>query len=152
MTSTPDRHPGPLEEDEELRLGDNPSGPSQPGAMAFTGTDLMFRDAAGTFNARSGSGLTESTHENLDTLVHELSETSFAEVTRDVDGIVTDVVTWTSAAKVTKVREYNLTRTSGRVTTVVSKQYNAAGTLIQTLTEVITRSSGKYATSTITET
>lgn len=96
--------------------------------------------------------VTEADHENLDTLVHALSETSYTEVTRDGNGRVTDVIVWTSPAKTTKIRETTLTRTSDRVSQVVSKQYNGSGALLQTLTEGITRDGqGRYASTTTTE-
>jgi hypothetical protein len=85
-------------------------------------------------------------HEDLDTLVHELAETCYTEVTR-VAGLVTNITTWQTAAKLLKVRETSVTRTSGQVSTIVERQYDAAGALIsgQTITHTITRSSGRVA-------
>lgn len=91
-------------------------------------------------------------HENVDSLVHNLSETCYTELTRDGSNRVTDVVVWTTPSKVTKVREMNITRTSGRVSQVVLKQYDSSGTLVQTLTKVIARSGGRVSTITDTET
>lgn len=87
--------------------------------------------------------VSETYHTALDSLVHDLAETSYVEFTRDGNGLVTDAITWASAAKLVKVREVNVTRTSGVVTQVVEKHYNTAGTVaLQTLTSVIARSGG----------
>jgi hypothetical protein len=96
--------------------------------------------------APSGSGITEAQHEVLDTLVHEIAETNYLEVTRS-SGQVTDVIVWETAAKLKKIRETNITYASGQVSVVVDKQYDSSGTIItgQTLTQTITRSSGQVA-------
>jgi len=115
------------------------------------GTALEVRDAAdtvfATFRVADGSGasdaLSRGAHEALDSLVHELAETSYEEVTR-LGGLVTDVIVWTDSGKTIKVREMNLTRASGRVSVIVRKQYNA-GVLVQTMTSTITRSGGHVA-------
>ena len=55
MSQTPDRRPGALEEDDEIRLSTNAVGPTLPGAFNYTGTDFVMRDSAGNFNPRSGA-------------------------------------------------------------------------------------------------
>lgn len=50
--STPDRSPGALEEDEELRFGTNAGGPSVAGAIAYDGSSFRLRDASGTYDPR----------------------------------------------------------------------------------------------------
>lgn len=145
MAKTPDRRPGPLEEDEEIRLATNGAGPTLAGAFNFDGTAFVMRDSTGNFNPRTGgSGITAAQHEVIDSLVHELAETSYIELTRSA-GQVTDVITWETAAKLKKVREANITRASGQVSVVVEKQYDGAGSLAQTLTYTITRSGGQVA-------
>jgi hypothetical protein len=52
--NTPDRFPGPLE-DEEIRLVADSGEPSEPGAMKYSGTSFQLRDSVGTFNPRTGS-------------------------------------------------------------------------------------------------
>ncbi len=91
-------------------------------------------------------------HENVDSLIHNLAETCFTELTRDGSNRVTNIIVWDSPSKVTKIRETNLTRTSGRVSQIVRKQYNPGGTLVQTVTSVIARSGGRISTITDTET
>jgi hypothetical protein len=88
-----------------------------------------------------GPVLNETTHRPVDQLVHNIAETSYEEITRS-GGNITDVIIWTSVAKTTKVRETNITRSGGSVSQTVEKQYNAAGTLVETLTSVISRTGG----------
>lgn len=54
MPATPDRRPGPLEEDEEVRLAANPVPPTMPGAFNYNGTSFQMQDSIGIFNPRSG--------------------------------------------------------------------------------------------------
>lgn len=93
---------------------------------------------------RASSGLSESSHQLLDTLIHNIAETNYLEITRS-SGKITDVVIWETAAKLKKIREYNLTRSSGKISSVVAKQYDSAGVLKNTLTSTITRTSGKIS-------
>lgn len=53
MPRTPDRFPGGMEEDEEILLDANLTGPSAAGAFNFDGTSFQMRDSTGTFNPRS---------------------------------------------------------------------------------------------------
>lgn len=52
MPRTPDRRPGPLEEDEEIQFGPNPIPPTQDGAVNYDGSSFLARDSVGTFNVR----------------------------------------------------------------------------------------------------
>jgi hypothetical protein len=73
VPQTPDRFPGALEEDEEVRLGTNANPPTQAGAFNFDGTSFQFRDSTGTFDPRTGgSGITEDQHKALRQLIHFL--------------------------------------------------------------------------------
>lgn len=115
------------------------------------GNDMRFRDVNNPTpvtlsSMMSGGGISEATHENLDTLVHEVAETSYVEVTRS-GGQVSSVIVWETSAKLKKIRETTVTRTSGQASTVVEKHYDSAGTLItgQTLTHTLTRSGGRVA-------
>lgn len=87
------------------------------------------------------------THRAIDQLVHDIAESAYREITRS-SGQITTVIIWTSAAKITKIREVLITRSSGQVSVVVEKQYNAAGTLVETLTTTFTRSGGQIANDT----
>ena len=57
MSQTPDRKPGPVQEDEEIQLGPNVTAPSLPGAVNYDGTKFQMRDSFGVFDPRSGSGV-----------------------------------------------------------------------------------------------
>ena len=144
MPQTPQRFPGIGFEEDQIQFYDRGSHSDKLGALYRFGGDLFGRDAAGFFNLRSGSGITEAQHELLDTIVHALNETCFEEITR-TGGKITDVVWYTTDAKTTKVREINLTRSGGKVSVIVCKQYNAAGALLQTLTGTTTRTSGRVS-------
>lgn len=54
MGGTPDRFPGPSQE-EELELEDNGVDPSVVGGVTFNAGAFRMRDALGTFNPRSGA-------------------------------------------------------------------------------------------------
>ncbi len=106
-------------------------------------SDLTY--ISGGFPAVSGfmSGVD---HENLDTLVHNIAEDSYLEVTR-VSGQISTVIVWDSAAKIKKIREISVSRTANQVSSFVEKQYDAAGSVVvgQTLTSTVVRSSGQVA-------
>lgn len=97
-----------------------------------------------TQRASHASGISEQEHELLDTLIHNIAETNYAEITRS-SGKITDFIIWETAAKLKKIREYNVTRTSGRISSVVAKQYDSSGALKNTLTSTITRTSGRIS-------
>lgn len=142
MPRTPDRTPGPSDE-EEIVLEEQGSDPTATGAIRYVGGAFRLRDAAGVFDPRTGgSGISEAQHEALDSLVHDLAEDSFVEVVRS-SGRVTSIVVWTSPAKTTKIRETTITRASGQVSQVVERQYNGAGALVQTLTHDFSRTGGQ---------
>jgi hypothetical protein len=150
MAKTPDRSPGPS--DEEATLYEDTGLSTTEGEVRYTGTRFSLFDNTGEFDPRTGgSGITEAQHEVLDTLVHDLSETSYLEVTR-TSGQVSDVTVWTNSGKTIKVREALVTRSAGQASVIVDKQYNGAGTLVQTLTHTITRSAGQVASIATVET
>jgi len=139
---TPDRVPGPAEE-EKLILQDEGLSADNPGEVVFTGGAFSMRDAVGVFDPRSGGGgITEAQHENLDTLVHWLSEDNYQEVVRS-GGKVTSVINWTDSGKTTKIRELVITRSSGKVSQMDFIQYDGSGVEKVRMTGVITRVSGK---------
>lgn len=152
MARTPDRSPGPAIE-EELQLEDNSADPSVVGGITHNAGALKGKDSLGVFDLRSGSGLSEAQHETLDTLVHNLAEDGYLEVTRS-GGQVSDVIAWTSSGKTTKIRELNLTRASGQISVIVLKQYDGAGSLVtnQTLTGTVSRTGGNIDSITWVET
>ena len=144
MGTTPDRRPGPLVEDEEIQLGPNSTAPTQVGAFNYNGTSFQLRDAVGIFDPRSGgSGITEAQHQDLDTLNHWVDQTSYDEIGR-TDAKVTSITVWNNSSKTLKIREELITRLSGKVSEIVTKQYDRnTGVLKETLTEVFSRACGK---------
>jgi hypothetical protein len=104
--------------------------------------ELLLRDALNTafvtlseLLAGEG-GLTPTTHRALDQLVHGIAENSYTE-TETTSGKITAVRTYTNSGKTLKIREEDYTYTGNKVTTVVTKQYDAAGDLAETYTETI---------------
>ena len=141
---TPDRHHG-VEEQEGTVYYDDGIAASQEGEIRYNGGAFSFYDSVGVYDPRSGGGgISEAQHEALDTLVHNLAETSYEEITRS-GGQVTDVVVWTTSGKTTKVRETNITRSGGQLSQIVHKHYDGTGTIIagQTLTGTVTRVNGQ---------
>ena len=105
-------------------------------------TDVPQADAIEYLDSFQGvnqnlGGFSESQHRAVDQLVHRLAENSYTEPTLDGFGRPTAITTWTSPAKTTKIRECIVTYTGGLPTQVVENQYDASGTLVETVTETI---------------
>lgn len=142
MPTTPDRFPGSRNEDEVI-FSPDAADPTSEGAIRFNGSSFRMKDGTGVFDPRTGgTGLTEASHESLDTLTHKLSESHHSDVTR-TDGKASSIIQWTDDQKTTKVRETIITRSSGKVSQIVVKQYDGSGTLKHTMTGTITRNAGK---------
>lgn len=137
MPRTPDRVPGPSVEEEvqfEDRTADG--NPTETGAVRFVSGDWVGYDGASVKSLTTGTGLSEGGHRALDQLVHEIAESSFQEF--EYTGQRVDAIrTYTDGAKTTKVREQEFTYTGQNVTTIVTKQYDSGGTLVETLTETL---------------
>lgn len=145
MPQTPDRHPGPLIEDDEIILTEQASDPPDAGGVRYVGGAFRMKDVLGVFNPRSGGGgITESEHEALDTLTHWINETNWQEINR-TGSKVSSIVNWETSDKLKKVREVLVTRSGGKVSQIDAIQYNTSGVEKQRLTGVITRDSGKVA-------
>jgi hypothetical protein len=77
----------------------------------------------------AGSGIDESAHEELDTLVHNLAEANYAELRYDSQGRIIQTDYWADNTKVRRVRRarsYYL-GTSNRIDRLETAQYDAAG-------------------------
>jgi hypothetical protein len=144
--NTPDRFPGPRQEDElQLTPQDPGTTPSATGGIVYADGAFKLRDAVGDFDPRSGGGgITEAQHEVLDTLIHWISESNWQEFVRE-SGRVTSIIHWTDSGKTKKVRELLVTRSSGRVSQIDVIQYDGSGVERQRLTGVITRASGRIS-------
>lgn len=139
MPRTPDRTPGPAEE-EELQLEDRSADglPVIDGAIRFHNDDFVGKTSTGVKSLTTGSGLSEGGHRNLDQLVHAIAEDSFEEVNR-TGSKIDSIIIWTTAGKTQKIREELYTYTGSQITTIVIKQYDGAGVLIvgETMTETL---------------
>ena len=115
MTKTPDRHPGPLDEDEEIQLGTQSTDPVGVGRMRYVVGSFRFQDSIGVFDPRYGGGLTEAQHKALRHLIHFIDDgpaDGFASgAYKEVTGTVfpTYIVWWESPAKLVRIVERFLT-------------------------------------------
>lgn len=158
MPRTPDRRPGPLEEDEELRLSGGASIPSVAGGVTFDGTSFWMRDTVGTFNPRSAStGITADDHRTLRQLIHLADEGgpfegfasgAYQETLPAADPFPTSIIWWTSAAKTAKIVEETITYNANKtINTDEWKAYAIDGsTVLATVTDTMTYS-GVFETS-----
>jgi len=147
MGRTPDRFPGPRE-DEELVLEDRTEEPVLAGSMRYVAGRFRLRDADGLFNPRIDSDDAQARHEALDTLVHRLAESAHLELVRDAAGRLVGMVHWTDATRTTKVREVAVSRdVQGRASQLQEKQYDAAGQLLASLSTVLNRNAAGRVTS-----
>jgi hypothetical protein len=93
-----------------------------------------------------GSGVARATvdHRPADQLVHGVAEDSHTQVTR-VGGRVTNITVWTDSGETVKIRETQITRTSGQISQIVTTHYDAAGAAItgEIYTEDVNRVSGR---------
>ena len=123
-----------------------PSGdPAEEGLVRYVNNDLVGFINGSVVSLTTGTGLSPGTHEVLDTLVHNVAESCYFEVTRAGGGRISDLTWWTDSGKTVKVREVNITRTSNQISQIVVKQYDGAGTIItgQTLTGTVARTGGR---------
>lgn len=130
--------------DDDGTLGD----PSEEGQVRLRGGDLVGF-IGGTVKSLTtgtgGSGITEPQHKALDTLVHDLAESAFVEYGYTGFRITSETV-WTDATKTTKIREALYSYTFGRVSQIVTVQFDGAGAPVETLTESITYSGARIDT------
>lgn len=155
MGTTPDRRPGPLIEDEEIRLVSNATGPTVAGAFNYDGTSFQMRDATGVFDPRTGgSGLTPAQHEALRQLIHFIDDGpangfpsgSYKEAT-PTGPFPTAEIWWESSAKLKKIVSLDTTWTGATITQEVWKVYDTDGsTVLATVTDAISYS-GVFETS-----
>jgi hypothetical protein len=107
------------------------------------GDDLKFKDANNPVDVTLSDLLTETRHQDLDTITHWIDENSYDEIVR-TGGKVTSIVVWNSVLKTIKIREELITRVSGKVSQIVTNQYDrSTGVLKETLTEIYTRTGDK---------
>lgn len=118
-----------------------PTSDEKAAFVGTNGTPSALNPFVTNSDPRVTTALNPTSHDALPTLVHNLSQTSYEEITR-TSGLITNVTVWQTVAKLIKVRETTITRSGGLVSTVVDKQYDASGVLVQTLTQTFNRTSG----------
>lgn len=150
MPTTPDRHPGALEEDEAIYLGPQGVSPTTNGEFRYkTGVGFQFYEE-GNLTGLS-SGISTTTHRTLLQLIHFIDEgpaegfTSGA--TRTTTGTTFPSQILWKRADTTKLVEKNITYTGAFPTTIEWKIYDVDGsTVLATVTDAITYS-GAFETS-----
>lgn len=122
-----------------------PSGASSVGVdptrLAHSDSDVLQIVLEDLDSEISAGGITEEQHETLDTLVHNLAESSYEEITR-AGGQVTSAIVWETSDKLKKIRETSISRSGGQISSIVEKHYDATGTLKVTMTGTVSRSVG----------
>lgn len=98
-----------------------------------------------------GGGISEAEHEKLDTLVHDIDESSYDEVTYGSGNRVSTYIVWETAAKLKKIREEQYTYSGNNVSQSVTIQYDGTGAVKMTMTEVYTYSGNKVTSVTRTQ-
>lgn len=89
------------------------------------------------FSASNGA-FDETEHENLDTLTHFLTEDSYDEVIYAGSPVkISQIITWDSVAKTSKIKEQTYSYTSTRVTEIIEAQFNALGNVKYAISESI---------------
>lgn len=138
---------------DEIFFIDGPNEPAnEVGTVRSVNGEFHFRDSLGIFNPRTGgSGITEGQHEILDTLVHEIDETSYDEVIYGSGNRVSAYIIWETAAKLKKIREEQYTYVGGKVSQSVTIQYDGTGVAKMTMTETYTYSGNRVTSVTRTK-
>lgn len=94
--------------------------------------------------AITGGGLTPESHRTLDQLVHWLDEDYYQEYTY-WGSRVTNITIWTDSGKTTKIREFQYSYSSGKVSQEVIIQYNGSGVEVERLTLTYTYSGSRVS-------
>lgn len=140
MPRTPAEFVGPLLE-EEIRFYDQYGGmPFGEGGMLYSDGYFYAEDQYGIFNLRQSdpgsAGINEEEHDELDTLVHNISEDSYDVITY-AGSRVTNITTYEDFTLSKKIRDCDIAYqpTSIRISQVITRQYDAAGAIKDTETE-----------------
>ncbi len=124
--------------------------------LTFSGSPhVVLSGVGGITTTVAGNIVTVSgTHEPIDSLVHNLSEDTFVDLTRNAQNRVTEVNTYSPEGPIsgTLIRSVVITRNAqNRVSEVVENQHDASGTIIQILTTTINRGPDNRTTSVETD-
>jgi len=119
--------------------------PADEGMLWYNDGSFKARDGTGLFDLRSAGGITEAQHEALDTLVHFIDETSFDEFTY-LGSRPTKLTTYDQEALPRKkIREQEFIYSLGKVSQIVTKQYDASENVKMTVTETFNYSGLRVA-------
>lgn len=106
-----------------------------PGGSIVPATEIpVFSVSQDQIDTISASGITENQHRQLDQLVHNIAENSYTQLVYSGNKI-TDEIIWTTSGMTLKIRESNFTYTGNKVNQEICKQYNGAGSLVETSTK-----------------
>jgi hypothetical protein len=97
-------------------------------------SSVLLNNGSGTLSW-STNYLTDAQHLTLDQLVHSVVETSFEEYTY-ASGQVSTIIVWTSPAKTLRIRDETFSYSGVQVSQIVTRQYDSAGVVVETMTEV----------------
>jgi len=141
MPRTPDRQDGVRYEEGILFDVDSIS-PGENGELRYvSGQGFRFFEE-GVEVGLSGQGMSEAQHRALDTLIHDIAEDSYEEITYSGKD-VTNITVWTDAGKTLRIREEQISYSQGRVSQVVTIQYDSGGLIEEQITETLTYTAGK---------
>lgn len=149
MPRTPDAADGPRFEEETVYERTPAAAIGGPGSQRFddvTGA-FVFEDDAGTYDPRTGGGISEAQHLGLDQLVHALAENGVVEDSFDADGniIAREARTASSPGGIPIRRVDNYTfDADGCIDGYRLQQFDGAGIVVQTLT--VSRPDGVWTT------
>jgi hypothetical protein len=148
MPITPDRTPGPADEEEivfEDRTTDGD--PTEVGALRYTGGSFKAKDSTGVFDLRSGGGgITEAQHKALRQLIHFIDDGpaegfvsgAYKETLPSGAVFPTSEISWESSSKLKKIVELSTTWTGSKITTEEWEMYDTDGsTVLVTVTDAI---------------
>lgn len=147
MGITPDRSPGPLDE-EAIQL-ESTSVSTTEGEIRYTGSRFSYYDSSGEYDPRSGSGISEAQHKTIRQLIHFISEGpaegfasgAYKEVLPSGSIFPTSIIWWESSSKLKKIVEQTVTWTGVNPTTEVWKIYDTDGsTVLATVSDTISYS------------
>ena len=107
------------------------------GWIVYDGLSYKLKDESGVFDVRYGS-INISEHRDLNTLTHEISETSYDDITYGggTSGTkVSKVVTYKTSSKLHKIRQAEFTYLSDDLVMTVETQYDNNDIVTERVTE-----------------
>ena len=116
--------------------------------IATLDNEIVFVDPVNGILKLSQVHMSAAEHRAHDQLVHRLAESSWYDITR-TDGRVQFERWYANAGKTIKIREMEYIRTDGKISQIITRQYDDSGALTETLTETLTRVGGKVTGSVV---